>query len=119
MSGQDEQQQTAIAGYTKRTGRVFTPGEIVEVPVDALVFTEHQRVWTTLENYQQERCNYDPETNDWLVWLVTEFLLEPQIPPIYLDILPDGIALVDGAHRVTGALIAGRDTVRAHLNLVD
>lgn len=112
----DEGQEVAVKAYLEKTGRHYVPGDLVEMPIDALVFTEYQRVWLTLEQYKAERCKYDPETNDWLVYQITETLLESDIPPIYVDILPDGVAIVDGSHRLTAHLIAGHETVLAHLN---
>lgn len=113
----DENQEAAVEVYEDRTGRRFVPGQIVELPIDALVFTEHQKVWTTLEDYKKDRCKYDPETNEWLVYFVTDFLREtPRIPLIFVDILDDGVALVDGVHRVTSAFIAEQPTILAQLN---
>lgn len=112
----DDNQITAISCYKMNTGRTFVPGEIVEIPIDALVFTEYQKVWTNLQDFEEDRCIYDSETNEWLVDLVTEVLLEPDIPPIYVDVLPDGLALVDGVHRTTAAFISNRSTILAQLN---
>lgn len=116
----DENQRFAVEVYEKKTGRRFDPDEdTVEIPVDALVFTEYQSVWPTLEEYEAERCCYDSDSNKELVFLVTVLLLEPHIPPIYVDVLPEGVALVDGAHRVSAALIAGQSTVHAQLNTIN
>jgi hypothetical protein len=112
----DDGQILAIEAYGKKTGRTFTPGEMVTIPIDALVFTEHQRVWKTLEEFKKDRCSFDPETNDWLVYYVTNTLLKADIPPIYVDVLDEGVAIVDGAHRVSARLIAGDEYVWAQLN---
>lgn len=114
----DEQQTFAIQVYRKRTGRIFVPGEATAIPTDALVFSEYQApyIYTTLDAYKAKRCRYDSETNDWLVWLVTDMLLRPGIPMIYVDILDNGFALVDGVHRATAHLIAEDEFVWAQLN---
>lgn len=112
----DYNQEVAIKVYENKFGRTFVPGEIVDVPVDALLFSVYQMPWKTLEEYRKARCIYDAETNDELIYLVTTLLREPEIPPIYVDILSDGVALVDGTHRVTAALIAGDVTIPAQLN---
>lgn len=112
----DDQQRAAIEAYKKTMGIDFVPGEVVELPIDALVFNSYQPVWTDLESYRKQRCNYDDETNEWLEDMVREYLLEPHIPPIYVDILPDGVAVVDGVHRVSAHLIAGHTTILAQLN---
>lgn len=112
----DDNQSTAIEAYEKKTGRVFIPGPVVELSIDALAFAEYQQPWKTFREFVKARCHYDSETNEWLSEYVQETLLEPDIPPIYVDILNDGIALVDGAHRVTAYFIADRPTIRAQLN---
>jgi hypothetical protein len=114
----DENQQIAVSEYLIQTGRVFEPGEIVEIPLDALIFAQYQGqyIYPTLEDFKERRCKYDPETNEWLVNNVTEVLLRPEIPPIYVDITKNGVALVDGAHRVSARLIAGHQHILAHLN---
>lgn len=114
----DYQQMVAVVSYKKTTGQTFTPGEIVEIPIDALMFSVYQKPWATLEMYREVRCIYDPETNEELVYLVTQLLNEPHIPPIYVDVLHDGVALVDGVHRVTAAMIAGKTHVLAQLNTI-
>lgn len=112
----DEQQQIAVSEYLLRVGRIFEPGDIVEIPLDAMAFAKYQHPWLTLEDFIEARCNYDPETNEWLVHYVTEQMLDVTMPPVYVDVFTDGFALVDGAHRVTAHFIAGRETIKAHLN---
>lgn len=112
----DYQQEVAISEYLLATGRLFVPGDYEEIPIDALVFARYQTPWTTLEEYQKERCHYDPETNEWLVNYITEELLQPHIPPVYVDITETGLQLVDGKHRVTAHLIAGHETILVQLN---
>lgn len=115
-NGQDYNQKVAIKGYWERTGRTFVPGQMVEIPTDALVFTDYQQVWTTVDDYRKGRCHSDPETNEELVYYVTHELLDPELPPVYVDITDDGVALVDGVHRTTAALIANQPTIYAYLN---
>jgi len=112
----DEGQEQAIAAYLEKTGRTFVPGAVIPIATDALVFAEYQQPWPTIEKYTEDRCIYDPETNEWLISLVSEVLLDVKIPPIYVDILEDGIALVDGCHRVTAHLISGHEVVWAQIN---
>jgi hypothetical protein len=112
----DEGQQVAVEAYLKKTGRTFVPGAIIPIATDALVFAEYQQPWPTLARYQADRCIYDPETNEWLVDLVSKVLLQPTMPAIYVDVLDDGIALVDGCHRTTAYLIAGREFIWAQIN---
>lgn len=114
----DEQQQIAVSEYLIRVGRVFEPGDVVEIPVDAFAFAKYQHPWLTLDNYVEDRCNYDPETNEWLVHYVEHEMLDCSTP-VYVDIFTEGFALVDGAHRVTAHFIAGRETIKAHLNKGD
>ena len=116
-SGTDSGQRLAIEAYRQQTGRMYVPGEVVEIPTDALVFTEYQHVNKTLEEFKKNRCKFDRETNDWLVHYVTVDMLDPELPPVYVDVLPDGVALVDGTHRVAGALITNKPTILAHLNV--
>jgi hypothetical protein len=113
----DEYQEAAVQEYNKTTGRSFVPGDSIDIPTDALAFTKYQHAWTELEEFKSNRCIYDSETNDELICYVTEFLLGPEIPPIYIDILEDGVALVDGVHRVTAAFISGQPTIRAQINI--
>ena len=113
----DEQQKLAVEAYEENFGRVFVPDdEVVMIPIDALLFSEYQHVWTDLDEYWQDRCIYDPETNEELIYFVTTLLREDGIPPIYVDILEDGVALVDGVHRTTAAFIAGDTHIAANLN---
>lgn len=112
----DDSQRFAISEYQKVTGRVYEPGDYTHIPIDALVFSDYQVPWTTLENYKEKRCLYDPETNEWLVHYVTEELLKVAVPAIYVDITETGVNIVDGAHRVTAYLIAGQEDVLARLN---
>jgi len=115
----DFNQQTAINAYYSKTLRKYVPGEKVLLPTDALVFAEYQQPWKTLEEFKANRCHYDPETNEELIYFVTEALLGNggfEVPPIYVDILYNGIALVDGAHRTTACLIAEIPYVPAQLN---
>lgn len=114
----DDYRELAIHNYERKTGRTFIPGDVVEMPIDALVFAEYQKPWVTLEAFAEDRCVYDQETNEWLVYYVTEGLLAPEVPPIYLDILDDGVALVDGAHRTAARFIAGLPTISVQLNLM-
>jgi hypothetical protein len=114
----EDTRELAIEAYERKTGRAFVPGEVVEIPVDALVFAEYQTTWASLEEFAEDRCRYDRETNEWLVYYVTEALLQPEVPPIYVDVLDEGVALVDGAHRTAAHFIAGRTTIPAQLNLV-
>lgn len=116
MTVSDYQRDVAIRAYENETGRTFVPGEVVEISVDALAFAEYQTPWLDLDSYIDARCIYDPETNGELVWLVTDFFLHTKTPPIFVDILSDGIALVDGSHRTTAAFIAGKSTILAQLN---
>lgn len=109
--------RNAIHAYEELTGRKYEPGDItVSIPLDALVFADYQQPWTSLEDYKRDRCIYDPETNAWLIAYVTEVLIKPTMPPIFIDILEDGVALVDGVHRVTANLIAGKEYIFARLN---
>lgn len=117
----DEEQKVAVQAYLQKTGRKYTPGDVARIPIDALIFSEYQgeSIYLSIEDFRARRCIYDPETNSWLEWYVEERLLEDDIPPIYIDILNDGVALVDGSHRVTAHLIAGHRYIRAHLNRED
>jgi hypothetical protein len=50
------------------------------------------------------------------VYYVTSTLLKADIPPIYVDVRDEGVAIVDGAHRVSAHLIATDEYVWAQLN---
>lgn len=112
----DDSQHMAVDNYALVTGRQYSPGDLVTVPLDALVFSTYQTPWTDLEAYARERCIYDPETNDELIHYVTGNWSLTEPPPIYLDILKDGVALVDGLHRATWHFLNGRSTIKAYLN---
>lgn len=112
------ERKAACRAYTNHSGRAYIPGVVEKMDLDTLLISNYQKVWLTLEDYKKDRCNYDPETNEWLVWLVTERLLEDDIPPIYLDEVEPGVyALVDGSHRLSAHYIAGRKTIMAHMNI--
>lgn len=113
----DYNQKVAVEAYREKTGRVYEPGEYVLLPIDALMFSEYQTTpWASLDEFKEKRCNYDQDTNNWLVYYVTEEMLKSDIPLIYVDITETGVNLVDGVHRVTAHLIAGADSIMAQLN---
>ena len=112
----DDSQTFAISEYLIKTGRVYEPGDYTHIPIDALMFSDYQVPWKDLDEYKEKRCNYDPETNEWLVHYVTEDLMKVEVPAIYVDITETGVNIVDGAHRVTAYLIAGQEDVLARLN---
>lgn len=75
-------------------------------PLDALVFAEHQQPWTDLEQYKKDRCKYDRETNEWLVYYVRHMAGNvDNLPPVILDLTDTGVALVDGVHRASSLLM--------------
>lgn len=108
----------AINAYTEKTGRKYIPSdEITVFHKDELRNTSYQKPYFTLEEFKRDRCKYDEETNDWLVDLVTKILIADDIPPIYLDELPDGTyALPDGSHRLTAIFLSDHVLVKAYLN---
>lgn len=110
-------QQLAVGAYILASKRRYYPTHYtVEVAVDKLRDTLYQKAWTTAEEYIKDRCVYDPETNEELLYYVTENWADTEFPPIYIDLLPDGVALVDGVHRLTAAFLLGRPTIKAHTN---
>lgn len=113
----DESQIRAISSYKQFTKRTYVPGDMVLVPIDALMFATYQTPWPDLDSYVRDRCVYDPETNEELIWYVTENWSDTTPPPIYIDILNDGVALVDGLHRTMWYLLNGYLEIPAQLNV--
>ena len=81
---------------------------IMNLPIDALVFAEHQTPWTSFDQYCKDRCKHDQETNDWLVNYVWQMAHDSyKLPPVLVHLTDTGLALVDGCHRTSALLMFG------------